>query len=582
MIKKLFKQMLISQIISAMAVMLCLLIDSIMIGRFLGVKSMAAYGYSNPVLLIFAAFGSFMSTGIQVVCSKAMGSGDEETIHKCYSTAIVTSMSFAFTGVIIVVATLNPLCTLLGAKNPEVHALTKDYLKGFIFGAPAFIMAQILVPFLQMSGERVRLVVAVLSMTVADIAFDLLNVFVLKEGTFGMGVASALSYYIAIIIGGSYLFKKRCFYKFGFKRIKKAMLGKIANGGIPTIINQLSLVLLVFIINKVLTHVGGELAVAAYSIISTIANIGYCLGNGISEVTLMLTGMCYSEEDRKSLSEIVKEQNFFAIVIDFVAMLLFLVFAKVLVRLFIDDNPQTEQMAISGLKFFAICLIPSAVNAAFKKYYQAIGMIHFSESISFVQNLVFPGLVVLIMGHIFEVNGVWTYYLLGEILSFVYITIGVYIYSKKRFASHDSYVCLPDDFGPKPGEYFEYVISDKAGVQEAVDRAGKFCREKGIDKKKTMYTCLCIEEMANNIVDHGFGAIKNEDNRIFIRLMLKNDGMIIRIRDNCLGFDPVNYYEMSKPDDDPSKHIGIKMIFKMVKNVQYVNSLGLNNLILEI
>ena len=43
MIHKLFKQMVISNVISAMAVMLCLLIDSIMIGRFLGVDAMAAY-----------------------------------------------------------------------------------------------------------------------------------------------------------------------------------------------------------------------------------------------------------------------------------------------------------------------------------------------------------------------------------------------------------------------------------------------------------------------------------------------------------------------------------------------------------
>ena len=64
MIKKLFQQMIISQIVSSMAVTLCLLVDSIMIGRFLGVDSMAAYGLANPVLLIFAAFGALLSSGI--------------------------------------------------------------------------------------------------------------------------------------------------------------------------------------------------------------------------------------------------------------------------------------------------------------------------------------------------------------------------------------------------------------------------------------------------------------------------------------------------------------------------------------
>ena len=57
---------------------MCLLIDSIMIGRFLGVDSMAAYGLSNPLLLAFATIGSMVSAGVQVMCSKSLGSGDQK------------------------------------------------------------------------------------------------------------------------------------------------------------------------------------------------------------------------------------------------------------------------------------------------------------------------------------------------------------------------------------------------------------------------------------------------------------------------------------------------------------------------
>ena len=53
--------MLVTQILSAMTVMLCMLVDSMMIGRFLGVDSMTAYGLANPVLLIFAAYGAMLS-----------------------------------------------------------------------------------------------------------------------------------------------------------------------------------------------------------------------------------------------------------------------------------------------------------------------------------------------------------------------------------------------------------------------------------------------------------------------------------------------------------------------------------------
>ena len=63
MVRKLVRQMLAAQIISAMTVTLCLLIDSIMIGRFLGVEALSAYQLANPVLLIVAAAAIMLSAG---------------------------------------------------------------------------------------------------------------------------------------------------------------------------------------------------------------------------------------------------------------------------------------------------------------------------------------------------------------------------------------------------------------------------------------------------------------------------------------------------------------------------------------
>ena len=600
MIRKLFQQMVASQIVSAMAVTLCLLIDSIMIGRFLGVDAMAAYSLTSPVLLAFAAFGSLLSTGIQVVCSKAMGTGDEQKINRCFSLSIIVAVIFSLIGVAVILIFSGQLTSLLGAEEgTEVYRLTKRYLIGFVIGAPAFVGAQILVPFLQMSGQRVRLVTAVLTMTVVDIIADLLNVFVFKWDTLGMGLASTVSYFVAVGIGVVYFFQKKCVYKFTKKDLGNGLFKEMAMGGIPTVVNQISLVLLVFIINRTMLRVGEAAAVAAYSVVSTVANLGYCLGNGISEVSLMLTGIFYIEEDEKNLKEIVKQQTWFAVVIDAVVMVLFLIFAGLLAKLFVfpGDTPeeilraeQTVSYATVGLRMFAICLIPSSINAAFKKYYQAIGQIRFSEILSVVQNLAFPALVVLSLGNIFHANwganagtiGVWLSYVIGETLTLLFIAIYVKKKSGHKFCSLDSFACLPAGFGAAKGESLEIVITKPEDVGAAAVAATEFCKNKGENAKKTMYTSLCIEEMANNILKYGFRDGKN--NRIDIRLVRKeNDDLILRIRDNCEGFDPVNYYEMAKPDmDDPARHIGIRMVFKMVKDVKYVNSLGLNNLTVRI
>ena len=77
MIRKLVRQMLSAQVLSALTVSLCLLIDSIMIGRFLGEEAIAAYGLANPLLLAIGAIGSLLAAGIQVVCSRSLGRGSQ-------------------------------------------------------------------------------------------------------------------------------------------------------------------------------------------------------------------------------------------------------------------------------------------------------------------------------------------------------------------------------------------------------------------------------------------------------------------------------------------------------------------------
>ena len=115
MIRRIYRQMLFTQIISAMTVTICMLIDSIMIGRFLGMNSLTAYGLAAPVLLVFAAFGSMLSAGIQVVCGKAMGTADREKMDACYSISLLMAGITALIGFVLVLSLSGPRAVLLGA-----------------------------------------------------------------------------------------------------------------------------------------------------------------------------------------------------------------------------------------------------------------------------------------------------------------------------------------------------------------------------------------------------------------------------------------------------------------------------------
>ena len=107
-----------------------------------------------------------------------------------------------------------------------------------------------------------------------------------------------------------------------------------------------------------------------------------------------------------------------------------------------------------------------------------------------------------------------------------------------------------------------------------------FCLSRGIDKRRAYFSGLALEEMAGNIVIHGF-SLDHKHHSIDVRIVHKDDTMILRIRDDCAPFDPAERQRMAE-QDDTAKNIGLRMVFKMAREIEYQNIFGLNVLTIKI
>lgn len=575
--------MLVTQIISSMTVTICMLVDSIMIGRFLGVEAMAAYGLSTPILLVFAAIGAMLSAALQVCCSKSLGAGDKKETNTFFTIGVVLAGAGVAVCLVLLFVFINPVCSALGAEEgTEVFRLTRRYLIGFLIGAPPFIFAQIMVPFMQMSGSRTRLVAAVIAMTVADIALDLVNVLIVKRDTLGMGLASSLSYYIACGIGIVYFFKKDCLFKFRLSLVKGKKILELLKQGIPTIINQLSLVALTLLINQLLLATPDSTnAVAAYSVISTCGNICYSFGAGIGAVSMMLASTLYIEEDRNSLREIVRTQTFYSIVLDVAVIILFVALAGPVAALFLAGNTAALKITTLGIRLFVLCLVSSALNTSFKNYYQGINRVGFSEFISFAQNFLFTAIFAFVLGRLTPLGstGIFLSFFCGETTTLVVWSLWVFSRQKKFSFAVDNYAYLPENFGEDENHCLEMSITAEEDIIKTSKESNRFCEEHGKSPKICYYVSLCIEEMAYEIFNKGFADGKGH--RIDVRLLDKGSDWLIRIRDNCESFDVTKYLELYS-DEDPLAHIGVKMVSKLSEEMKYLNTMGLNNLTINL
>ena len=577
MIRKLVKQMLAAQTLSALTVSLCLLIDNIMICRFLGVQAIAAYGLANPILLVIGAIGSMLAAGVQVACSKSLGSGSKEETDKGYSSAVGLMLGISLLFTVLVLLFRSPLATLMGAgREGELFDQTRDYLTGFIIGAPGSMGALVLVPFLQIAGQSNLLIVAVLGMTVSDVAFDLLNALVFHGGMFGMGLASSLSYYAAMVIALGYFLSKKCVFTFSFKLITVKKIKELFVGGVPTIFTMASSVVLVFILNKILLRAGGSDGVAAFSVLLSIGNASNCISTGMGGVSLTLSGILFNEEDRTGLKELLRLLVRYAVVLGAAAGVLLMALAPVLVRIFISQPGTAQDLAVQGVRLFGLGLIPCCLNNALKNLYQGTERVSLTETISILEGALLPVLVALLFSAIWGVNGVWLYFALGELLALACISLLVWRRSHGISLKAEPYLLLKKDFGVQPENLLEMDIHSIQEVTAAAEKAESFCRQHGQNEKIANHIALCVEEMASNTVLHGFSQKKK--NYLSIRVQHKGGRWVLRFRDDCQAFDPVSYVPSGEQEDA----LGIRLVMAMADDIRYTYSLNLNNLTIKL
>ena len=162
------------------------------------------------------------------------------------------------------------------------------------------------------------------------------------------------------------------------------------------------------------------------------------------------------------------------------------------------------------------------------------------------------------------------YFLITASITLAYILIR----SKKWPGSADEWLLLEPAFGRS--EHLAMTLHSMEEVMQSAGKVEEFCLDHGLPMKTAMHAGLCVEEMGGNIVQHGFQADRRSHS-IEVRVVFRESGVSLIIKDDCIPFNPKEWVEITSPDsDDPLANIGIRMVLSLAEEVEYQNMLGLN------
>lgn len=148
--------------------------------------------------------------------------------------------------------------------------------------------------------------------------------------------------------------------------------------------------------------------------------------------------------------------------------------------------------------------------------------------------------------------------------------------------SVEDLAAIPADFGAREADRLDISVHNLEEVTNVSERIVLFCQDHGVDRKRAVYAGLALEEMAGNVVQHGFTKGRRRDHTIDLRVIYDQEkNIILRIRDDCLPFNPEDMSRLREPED-PLHNVGIRVVFNIAKDIRYQYVLGLNVLTLTI
>ncbi len=559
------------------------MIDLVFVSQFIGVDGVTVLGFMSPLIMFFELLGSAVANGARNKVSSMIGAGKLNIANRVFSDSLIMGGGLSVIMSVLAFIFCSGLAFILGAREPAIAEMTKQYITGYLIGFPFYTLTRILTPFLQIEGQYKRVNTTSVMTTVIDIAADAAVVFVLHGGMFEIGLATSLGYIIPFFVSASYYAgrKNTSVFKLKLKGFSPKLCLEIFGLGAPMGVTKGSNAIAGLVINNLLTTFNMPYLVAAHGVFSQITVFVRAAWYAPADTLMAFAGVFVGEEDRDAIKLSYKISLVHSLIMTTLLTVLLYFNCDAVVTLFLkSDNPEALKLASQCIRISCLSLPFHTIVYNFNNYLMGIKRLRFACIYSFLiecGNLI-P--ITLLMLRFIGYQGAW----ISKIANMIGLSLIAIIYvlrNKEADNFSDKMLLMPRDFGTTPENEIAVIASSAQEIEELSKIAVSFAMEHGADRKRAMNYGLITEELSLFLAEHGFK--DGKEHHINMRLVAKDGDLIVRMRDDCKPLNLKDYYqtliETPEIEDD---EITLAIIFKKAKDIKYTATFGANNLIIRV
>lgn len=373
------------------------MVDTIIVGRYLGEEALAAVGSTGCLMFLVLGFANGIAQGFGVMVSHAFGAKDYRLL-KHY-----VALSLMLTVIVSVLLTIPTVAAskqfLLWMNTPEnIIDMADAYIKVIFSGILLTMFYNVLSGILRGIGDSKTPLYFLIFSSVLNIVLDIVLIVTVKLGTAGAAYATVISQGIAAVLCLIYMFRKfeilrtsRSDYYMDAVGVKKML-----SIGVPMALNY-SITAIGTMIMQSAVNVFGSSVVAAFTAASKV--------NNIATQTMPTLGTAYATYCGQNLGagkydriyKGMKQGFFLCIAVSLIGAAICLLGGKSIVSWFVS-NPSEDIFlyAMQYLKIASIFYLPLAMIFLYRNALQGLNQ-GFIPMLSGVIELACRFLVILLV-----------------------------------------------------------------------------------------------------------------------------------------------------------------------------------------
>lgn len=395
------------------------MVDSIIVGRFIGELQLAAVAATYTPVYLFNAIIIGFTSGTSIIVSQYFGAKQHDSMRRTFSTSYIYIFigGLLMSGIVFVIA--KPLLKYVLGTPDEILGDAVTYMRVYYGGAVFIFLFNLVSTILRSLGDSVRPLWFLFISCIANIFLDILLVMTFHWGVAGAAFATVLSQALALVFAVIYIrFRhKIMWFKFSELCFDRKIFGLSIRMGIPESINQ-TIMSVCFMWQQRIVNSFGPVTIAAFLAGQRVDQLVGMLLIILGPAMSTFTGQNMGAGKVERIIDGWKRLMVAAAIIWVVMAPLLVIFGKYLLVLFVSDpNSQVIVQATEYLYRIAPFYIFLAYSCITGGILRGAGDVRFAMFCSIVGLVGRIGMAyLLVYGFNSGYNGVWLSTGLGFII----------------------------------------------------------------------------------------------------------------------------------------------------------------------